>query len=65
MIASSQPDSLDCDGCFAQIAEFAELELASKDIPEALQAVKTHLEQCICCKDEYAALLEALRELSQ
>ena len=63
MIATSQADELDCDGCFKQLSVFVEAELASREIPEALRAVETHLEQCKCCQDEYNALLEGLRAL--
>ena len=65
MIAASEPDSLDCDGCLAQVAEFAEAELLSLDIPDAVRAVETHLKQCPCCRDEYNALLEGLRALEE
>lgn len=65
MIATVEPDSLDCDSCFEYLAEFAEAELASREIPEALKAVEIHLQQCMCCQDEYRALLEALRALEE
>ena len=58
-------DELDCDGCFSKVAEFAELFLAEKDIPEAMQAVQTHLEQCLCCKDEFNALLKGLKAIDE
>ncbi len=58
-------DELDCDGCFERIAEFAEVQLEGRTLPEALVAVKTHLECCPCCQGEYQALLEALQSLNQ
>ncbi len=63
MISSTSNDSLDCDGCFGLLAEFADSELAGKELPEALKSVETHLRQCTCCKDEYQTLLAGLREL--
>jgi predicted anti-sigma-YlaC factor YlaD len=63
LAAGAETDPLDCDGCFAHLAEFAEFELAKKGIPEALRAVETHLRQCQCCQAEFEALLEALRTL--
>lgn len=60
-VADNRPDPVDCDGCFDRLAEFAELRLADQEVPEALRAVETHLEQCFCCQDEYRALCEALR----
>ena len=63
LIDSVEPDELDCDGCFGQIAEFAELHLAGQEVPAAMQAVETHLRQCVCCKDEFNALLKALEAI--
>ena len=63
MISSVESDKLDCDDCFGQMAEFAELHLSEQDIPEAMQAVETHLQQCVCCKDEFNALLKGLRAI--
>jgi antitoxin component HigA of HigAB toxin-antitoxin module len=60
MISNVEPDELDCDSCLTQVAEFAELHLASRDIPEAMRAVQVHLEQCACCQDELNALLKGL-----
>ena len=63
MIASSESDEMDCDGCFEHLAEFAEIELTDRGIPEAMRAIRTHLEQCPCCHDEFNALMEALNSL--
>ena len=65
MVATVEADELDCDGCFGQIAEFAEYHLATQELPEAMWAVQVHLEQCLCCKDEFNALLKALRALDE
>ena len=58
---STTPDSMDCDHCFGEIAKFAELELAGRSLPDAMERVRVHLTNCPCCKDEYEMLLEALR----
>lgn len=63
MISSAEPSKLDCDECFEQVAEFAEVVLSHKEIPDALKAVESHLKQCICCKDEFNALMDGLRTL--
>ncbi len=65
LITSSESDNLDCDGCFAQVSEFADTVLMNKEIPEALKSVENHLQQCMCCKDEFAALLDGLREMDK
>jgi predicted anti-sigma-YlaC factor YlaD len=63
LIASTKSDEIDCDDCFGQIGEFAEIALEGREVSEGMQIVQRHLEQCPCCKDEYEGLLEALREL--
>ena len=63
LVANVEPDSMNCDGCFGQVAEFAEFSLRGAEIPEALQDVETHMRQCPCCKDEYEALLTGLQGL--
>lgn len=63
LVANTQPDDLDCDGCLDHIAEFADTELAGHSLCEAMYKVRIHLENCHCCQSEYQQLLEALREL--
>lgn len=63
MVAGTETDTMDCDGCFQHMAEFAELELAGREIPDALKAIQRHLEQCPCCKDEFSALVVGLNAL--
>lgn len=52
-----------CDECFEELHEFAEMELAGKSPAEAKPLVKEHLDKCGSCKEEYKALLEALRNI--
>jgi hypothetical protein len=56
-------DTIGCNGCFELMDQFAQAELEGRDVPEALEVVLVHLEQCKCCRDEYDALLTALREI--
>ncbi len=64
LVKSCKPDCLNCDECFAYIAEFAEVQLTARSVPEALVAVETHLGQCPCCRDEYKALVEGLQAMN-
>ncbi len=64
LIATTESDDIACEECFGQIGEFAELALDNRDLPEGMQIIQRHLEQCPCCKAEYEALLEALQEIS-
>lgn len=60
MIATAKPDSFDCDGCYEHLADLIDRELLDSEVPETLEKVKRHLDQCPCCGDERNALLEAL-----
>ena len=56
-------DTLGCNGCFDLMDQLAQAELEDRGVPQALEMVRIHLEQCKCCRDEYDALLTALREI--
>ncbi len=63
LVVATRDDSLGCDGCLELMDQFAQAELDGTTIPKALECVQIHLEQCKCCKDEYEALMIALREV--
>ena len=63
LISTTEPDEMSCDDCYGRIGEFAEMSLEGRELSEGMQVIQRHLEQCPCCKDEYEALLDALREL--
>jgi len=65
LVATTQDDRLDCDGCLEHIAEFAEAHLAGRSLSAALQSVRIHLQSCGCCQHEYEALLAALGTLDE
>ena len=58
-------EEVGCDECFEELHEFAEMELAGKSPEEAKPLVKDHLEKCGSCREEYEALLEALRAVEK
>lgn len=60
---TARDDSLGCDGCLELMDQFAQAELDGTTIPKALECVRIHIDQCKCCKDEYQALMVALREV--
>jgi len=64
-LSITRDHELNCNECLDKIAEFAECELASKPIPEALEAVQHHLRICGECDEEYAALLKALQIMKE
>jgi hypothetical protein len=63
-ILSTRPDEIGCDECFAQLDRFVEMTLAGKNAAEAMPLVQDHLERCTDCREEFEALLAALRALA-
>ena len=63
-IASTHPGEIGCAECFEQMDQFVDLTLEGKNAAEALPLVQDHLERCRDCREEYEALLEALRAVS-
>jgi hypothetical protein len=63
-ILTARPDEIGCDECFEQLDRFVEMTLAGKNAAEAMPLVQDHLERCVDCREEFKALLAALRALS-
>ena len=63
-IATTRPDEIGCDDCFQELDQFVEMTLAGKKATEAMPLVQDHLERCGDCREEFEALLAALRGLA-
>lgn len=63
-IMSTRPDEIGCDECFAEMDQFVELTLAGRNAAEAMPLVQDHLSRCGNCREEYEALLAALRAVA-
>lgn len=63
-IATARPDEIGCTECFAEMDQFVEMKLAGKDAAEAMPLVQAHLERCQDCREEFEALLTALKAMS-
>jgi len=63
-IVTTRPDEIGCDECFQQVDRFVELMLDGKNAAEALPLVQDHLERCRDCREEYEALLAALKAVA-
>lgn len=63
MVITVEADEVDCEECFGRVAEFAQLQLTGQSLNAGMQAIEKHLQQCPCCRDEYQALLEGLKEI--
>jgi predicted anti-sigma-YlaC factor YlaD len=60
---TTRPDEIVCEECFEQLDRFVEMRLAGKDPSEALPLVQDHLARCADCREEFEALMTALRAL--
>ena len=63
-IATTRPDEIGCAECFDQMDQFVEISLAGKNASEAMPLVQDHLNRCRDCREEFEALLAALRAVS-
>jgi hypothetical protein len=63
-ILSTRADEIGCDECFEEMDRFVEMTLAGKNAAEALPLVEDHLNRCRDCREEFEALLTALRAVA-
>jgi hypothetical protein len=59
LLGPEGPD-LGCDGCFAELDRYVELELQGEAADVRIPGMRAHLEGCPTCREEY----ESLRELA-
>ncbi|HLD94842.1 MAG TPA: hypothetical protein VI703_11630 [Anaerolineales bacterium] len=62
-ILTTRPEELGCETCCEELGLLAELESQGEDAATLLPLVRLHLENCQSCNEEYAALLDALKEV--
>ena len=65
ILTNTHTGEITCDECFEEIDNFAEIELVGKSAAEAMPLVQNHLEQCQDCREEYEALMSALKFMAQ
>jgi len=63
-IQGTKDEEIGCDECFDHLHEFAEMKLAGKSPEDALPLVQDHLDRCGSCREEYEALLEAMKNIN-
>ena len=63
-ITGTSEEEIDCDECFEQLDRFVEMKLAGLDAAAAMPLVQEHLDKCGDCREEFEALLKALRATS-
>jgi hypothetical protein len=54
-----------CDECFEQLDRFVEMKLSGMDAARAIPLVEDHLQICGQCREEFEALLAALRATAE
>jgi hypothetical protein len=60
-IAETREVEIGCDECFEQLDRFVETRLTGLNADQAMPLVQDHLEICGECREEFEALLAALR----
>jgi predicted anti-sigma-YlaC factor YlaD len=60
-IAETREEEIGCDECFEEVDRFIEMELSGLDAAQAMPLVREHLKICGECREEFEALLAALR----
>ena len=49
-------EQVSCDQCFELLDEFVELEVAGRDADARLPGLRTHLDGCPACREDYESL---------
>lgn len=60
-ILHTYAEEIGCDTCFEHLDRYVDLTLAGKDAARVLPLVYRHLARCAACREEYEALLSALK----
>lgn len=65
LVGLTKDEEINCEQCLTLVAEFAEMELAGKTIPDSLKTVEHHLDICSECNEEYKLLQKALKDINK
>ena len=63
-ILNTWPEEVGCDICIEQLSKFVEQELDGQDVSELMPLIKHHLDSCLGCGEEYAALVDSLNSVA-
>lgn len=63
VVSVTREDEIDCEECLQRVDRFVEMKLAGLDAEEAMPLVEDHLQKCGDCREEFEALLAAMREV--
>ncbi|MCJ7718144.1 MAG: hypothetical protein MUO54_16710 [Anaerolineales bacterium] len=62
-VKMTREHELDCGHCYDELDQFIELELSDKNAAEIMPLVQEHLDRCGACREEYQALLDAIKAM--
>ena len=62
-ILTSDPHEIGCDDCYDHLDVYVEMLIAGQNAAEAFPRIAEHLQRCGNCREEFEALLGALRKL--
>ena len=65
MVEATRDRELTCEECLREIAEFVEIQLASKPLSNLMREVENHLHTCPCCEEEVQLLRRAVAALEE
>jgi len=64
-IADTREVEIGCDECFEQLDGFVEMKLSGLNAAQAMPLVREHVKICGECREEFEALLAALRSIGE
>jgi hypothetical protein len=62
-VVTARFDEMECPECFEKLDHFADLILKGADATKIMPRLHDHLERCVHCREEFEALLAAVRSL--
>jgi hypothetical protein len=63
-LVTTRPGEMDCPECYEHMDRFADLILSGADTTRVMPRLQEHLERCAHCREEFEALLAAVRSLA-
>jgi hypothetical protein len=61
VVAETHETEIGCDECFERLDSYVETELSGVEARDAMPLVGDHLDKCADCRDEFEALITAIR----
>src|SRR4030065_1910704 len=65
MLAQTEETELSCDDVFRLLDQYAEMEISGEDAANLLPLVKSHLDNCMDCREEFESLVQIIRAASE